>query len=112
MEEIFVFPMSMLIVTGFCTMWYQSHPKSLVARGIAYLFGIMLIISAGMLVTILTIAYIEDLFAPNIVGFVTAASAVIVFLKSINKISIKTLIILFAALAAAAAAAWGIMVLV
>jgi len=52
------------------------------------------------------------LFAPNIVGFVTAASAVIVFLKSINKISIKTLIILFAALAAAAAAAWGIMVLV
>lgn len=112
MEELFVFPVSMVMVLGFATMWYQSHPKSLLARGIAYLFGIMLILSAGMLTSILVISYVEDLFAPNIVAFVTIASAIALFLKSINKITIKVLLYTILAIAIVAAGMWGIMVLV
>lgn len=109
--EVAVFPLSMLIVLGFSTLWYQSHPQSLVARGIAYLFGVMLILSAGMIANIYVISYVENIFAPNIVYFAMIASAVILFLKAINKITVKKLGLLYVLLAAVVGIAWIIMMM-
>lgn len=96
MEQLIGFPLSIVVILAFCLMWLNLHPESSLARGIAYLAGVMLIVNVGFLLNIPVIAYTGSSALMYLMFALTFLSAFLLFLKGINVLSTKLFFILLA----------------
>jgi len=92
METLIGFPVSIAVILGFSLMMLWMNPENTMARGIAYLAGIMLVVAIGFTVNI---------FLPQNMTYIaliaTFVMAAIVFLKAIEVIKWKILFLLVGA---------------
>ena len=103
MEQIVGFPLSIAVVLAFSLMWIHLHPESTLARGIAYLSGVMLIVSVGFVLNVPVVAYTGSAALMYLVFALTFLSAVLLFLKGIDVLGTKRFFILLGAAFAIAA---------
>ena len=96
MEQLIGFPLSIVVILAFCLMWLNLHPESTLARGIAYLAGVMLIINVGFLLNIPVIAYTGSSSLMYLMFGLTFLSAFLLFLKGINVLTTKSFFIFLA----------------
>ncbi len=97
MEQIVGFPLSIVVILAFSLMWCHLHPESSMARGIAYLAGVMLIVSVGFVLNVPVVAYTGSAALMYLVFAITFLSAFLLFLKGIDVLSTKRFFIFLGA---------------